>query len=318
MENQEKIYNQIITVAKKAETGDFAAMENVWSRVESKLDKKVLKKENHLWKKIAVAASLLLIVSVVYQFNKTDVLPQKNNNPVVVKETIPESEIQNNTAVTAISKKEKVTLTKNAEKILKDEIKTDQTVAAIQETEPVTAAAPLQKPEIKGEISAKVNAYNTASANNNGYFYKGRIFDAIGVHHSIEKNQGTDDEAEKKQENVVLAKKTPLVVIDGKAITYEKDANPISEKAKLARLQEDDLEEVVMLNEPLYIINGVEYSEESLFGENPTSPYYPLDRQEIETISILKDKKILALYGEKGKKGVVIITTKKAKPLLKN
>ena len=68
MENQDKIFNQIKTAAEKAETKDFPSMENVWARVEGKLDKKVLKKENTLWKKIAVAATILLVISIGYQY----------------------------------------------------------------------------------------------------------------------------------------------------------------------------------------------------------------------------------------------------------
>ncbi|RZJ33063.1 MAG: DUF3520 domain-containing protein, partial [Flavobacterium sp.] len=47
-------------------------MDKVWSRVEEKLDKKEDRKVIALWKKVAVAASLLLLVSVGYQFFKSD------------------------------------------------------------------------------------------------------------------------------------------------------------------------------------------------------------------------------------------------------
>ena len=72
-----------------------------------------------------------------------------------------------------------------------------------------------------------------------------------------------------------------------------------------------------MLPDPLYIINGVSYSEKELFGSKPSSPYAPLSKLKIETISILQDEKATAIYGEKGKKGVVIITTKTGKPSFK-
>ena len=50
-----------------------------------------------------------------------------------------------------------------------------------------------------------------------------------------------------------------------------------------------------------------EYSEKEVFGPNPTSPYYPLNKQEIESISIYQDEEAIELYGEKGNKGVVVI-----------
>jgi TonB-dependent starch-binding outer membrane protein SusC len=53
--------------------------------------------------------------------------------------------------------------------------------------------------------------------------------------------------------------------------------------------------------DPLYIIDGVETA---LNGLSPN---------EIETIDILKDASSLAIYGQKGSNGVVIITTKKGK-----
>jgi TonB-linked SusC/RagA family outer membrane protein len=54
--------------------------------------------------------------------------------------------------------------------------------------------------------------------------------------------------------------------------------------------------------EPLYVIDGIETN-----GLNGLSPY------EIETIDILKDASSLAIYGQKGANGVVVISTKKGK-----
>lgn len=53
---------------------------------------------------------------------------------------------------------------------------------------------------------------------------------------------------------------------------------------------------------PLYVIDGIETS-----GISNLSP------NEIETIDILKDASSLAIYGQKGANGVVIVTTKKGK-----
>lgn len=54
--------------------------------------------------------------------------------------------------------------------------------------------------------------------------------------------------------------------------------------------------------DPLYIIDGIEAS--SLNGLSPN---------EIETIDILKDASSLAIYGQKGSNGVVVVSTKKGK-----
>lgn len=55
-------------------------------------------------------------------------------------------------------------------------------------------------------------------------------------------------------------------------------------------------------NNPLYVIDGIEA--ENINGLNPN---------DIATIDILKDASSLAIYGQKGSNGVVLITTKKGK-----
>ena len=64
MEQNDKIFEQFKNLAQSSEVPPFSSIDKVWDKVEHKLDKKVLKKENKLWKKIAVAASVLLIISI--------------------------------------------------------------------------------------------------------------------------------------------------------------------------------------------------------------------------------------------------------------
>ncbi|TWI03260.1 Ca-activated chloride channel family protein [Flavobacterium tiangeerense] len=94
MDNQEKIFNKIKNASQKAEEKNFPAMEKVWMRVEEKLDKKEDKKAIALWKKLTIAASLLLFFSLGYQFIKTDskvVKPSgtKENSVVIQEKTEP-------------------------------------------------------------------------------------------------------------------------------------------------------------------------------------------------------------------------------------
>jgi TonB-dependent SusC/RagA subfamily outer membrane receptor len=111
-----------------------------------------------------------------------------------------------------------------------------------------------------------------------------------------------------KENKVSSAKKEkPLLVFDDK----------VSNKQTVKEVEMDEIESIIVLPDPLYIINGVEYTEKELFGPNPTSPYTPLNEQEIDSISILQDEKATSIYGEKGKKGVVIISTKNGKPAAK-
>jgi predicted metal-dependent TIM-barrel fold hydrolase len=119
--------------------------------------------------------------------------------------------------------------------------------------------------------------------------------------------------AEKSQERA--KKSSPLVVIDNTALS---DSNASKRERimqeELSNFKPENLESVIVLDNPLYIIDGHYFSEDDLFGPQPKSPYAPLNHQDIKTIVILKDTDAVSKYGEKGKKGVVIITTKTGKP----
>ena len=73
-------------------------------------------------------------------------------------------------------------------------------------------------------------------------------------------------------------------------------------------------------NQPLYIIDGVPYSSETIGSLNTsgmmptmTSPLNSINPSDIESIEILKDADATAIYGSRGANGVVLITTKKGK-----
>lgn len=73
-------------------------------------------------------------------------------------------------------------------------------------------------------------------------------------------------------------------------------------------------------NNPLYIIDGVPYSSQSI-GSNATSGNMPAENSplnsinpaDITAIEVLKDADATAIYGSRGANGVVLITTKKGK-----
>lgn len=73
-------------------------------------------------------------------------------------------------------------------------------------------------------------------------------------------------------------------------------------------------------NQPLYVIDGVPYSSETIgsiatSGTAPslTSPLNSINPSDIESIEVLKDADATAIYGSRGANGVVLITTKKGK-----
>lgn len=264
-------------------------MDKVWSRVDEKLDAKILVKKSNLWRKIAVAASIVAVISIAYQFLKPTT------------EIIPPTELQQNTTIVQEQVEEPKTATENPSKIIKEDAKKilEKQIA----TENAVAATPVAE-QVKAEptVEVKTNAAEEKDDNKSNYILRGKVFDAIGVHHTTQEPAVTESQKTEPQE--VDKKAPPLVVVDGKK----------SEQKTLSKMNGDDIESIVILKEPLYIINGVHYSEEDLFGAKPTSPYAPLDQQDITTITILQDEEAIEKYGEKGKKGVVIITTKTGKP----
>lgn len=309
MDNQDKIINQIKAAAQKAEQQDFPGMEKVWARVDEKLDQRALQTKNRVWKKIAIAASVLLLVSLGYQLFKPSETNQKTNEVIVQKDSA-------NPIVPKETEKVVTTIIDTAK--ISRVIKETQTVAAKNIQDKPTAAAAVALQEVQAVSEEKTNGAEKMRfkkerlSKSTSNFSRGAIYEAIEVQ-SAYANASVQDSAPMAKMASVAA---PLVVMNGKVISGSKYKS-IQETKKeiLSNLDHEELESLIILKEPLYIINGVEYSEASLFGPNPSSPYAPLNRQKIETLEILQNEEATAKYGDKGKKGVVIITTKNGIPL---
>ena len=88
MNSEDKIYNKIKNASHKGEK-DFPGMDKVWNRVEEKLDNTIVVQKKNTWQKLAIAATVLLSFSIIYQFvgnEETFKGKIKNNeaNPVIV------------------------------------------------------------------------------------------------------------------------------------------------------------------------------------------------------------------------------------------
>lgn len=300
MENQDKLYEQFQQASRKAEGKDFPAMDKVWARVEDKLDHKVLKTQNKLWKKIAIAASFLLLFTLGYQAFKEAEVIVAPENPVVNSEIEPIKEdaivLEEQDAITAPLP---LVSPKQADKIIQDKIKPQDGVAVVENAAP--------QAEESFAASDKV-AEKDSDEKNKGYF-ETRKFNAKSV-----QNSWIAEEAVADSQEQTVKKQDPLFVVDGKALLKTKKE---SEALLRSKATTDDVESFDVLTNPLYIINGVEYSEEELFGTHPTSPYFPLNKQEIISTTVFQGESALNLYGEKGKNGVVVIVTKNGKPVKK-
>ena len=298
--DQDKLHEQLKKAAQNAESREFPALEKVWARVEDKLDHKALKRQNRRWKLMAAAASILLIASLGYQFFKPqDILIEPKTQVVATdttktKRVIPNPEVQ---TIVAVPETENPQIRKDAQTVLQKQIQSQQTVVNHAPLPAAVKEMPLAKPAAEAISASKETA---AKDQDDAAKSMERKFEARSVRHEAESNF-----APNKQRIQIGKKQDPLVVINGNAVQNA----PASET--LAKLDPEMLDSIEVLPNPLYIINGVEYSEESLFGPHPTSPYAPLNKQEIESLTIYKSQEAVSRYGQKGAQGVVVITTKK-------
>lgn len=287
--NDETLYNKIKQAAKNAENKDFRAMDKVWNRIDEKLDSNVLVKQKYKWKKLAIAASVLLVVSLAFLVNNREA-PTNNQEQIVVADSL---KIIDTSTRIVIQENRNPMIKDEAPAILRKQIEKTSAVAVEQATiSDVEVLEPIQTTESLEEKRVSNKVMHIAPN-----------FEARGV--------------QRINDNIVIEavsakKETPLLVVDGEAVKegrqYQKSLD-----AALKQVANGD-EDIIVLTEPLYIINGVHYSEQEMFGENPTSPYAPLTKQEIETLTILQGEKAISIYGKKGSKGVVLITTKGGKP----
>ena len=316
MDNQDKLFDKIKQASQNAEFKDFPGMEKVWSRVEDKLDKKEDKKTIALWKKIAIAASLLLLISLGSQFLHTD----KNTVTGTPKMVIQETEKENSPKPVLDKKNTSTGIVSNEEgvKILENQTKSKERVAIQESIAPNTElvqAAPA--PRIAADAVVVAAPVTEESIEEDDKIISKKELSSESLYlRSQERESAKVAFADKSAQRA--KKSAPLVILNGNAMAHSDEAKKDKMmQNELPNLNPENVDSLVVLDEPLYIIDGIYYSENDLFGNNPTSPYAPLDKQDIKTITILQDLEATSKYGERGKKGVVIITTNTGKPALK-
>jgi hypothetical protein len=300
MDNQDNLFNKIKSAAENAETKEFPGMEKVWSRIDAKLDTKVEQKNNSNWKILLIAASVLLLVSIGYQFFKAEERIEIPQNEVVKSDANENSKSELKMDTNSITNPN---IKANANTILEKQIASQNQVASNFSSSLNDDDKGIATDSIIGKNTAS-GTYNLTSKKSTSKWYGNNNFESRGVvQEESNKIAYSITVKETKEEDKKLE---PLVIVNGEV-----------SKKQLSNLDEEEIDSVLELPEPLYIINSVYYTEKELFGPNPTSPYAPLNKQKIETISVLQPEKAVTIYGEKGKKGVVIVTTKDGKPLPK-
>lgn len=294
MGTEEKLYKKIQQAAENAEQKDFPGIEKIWARVEDKMETQTLQKEKHLWKKLAVAASVVLVGTLTFfllQEKENVVIPENTITTVdTTKKNIQKPESTNGLVNSSPEIKKEAEQILQQQIVIQNNIVINDTINYTSKKE-VMISTPIAVDEVQEMAKTNViptfnnnSISNTASLNNMGYLAKGKRYDV------------TINSSETIKEKDKTRKNDDLVVINGEA-----------NKKSLSEINLDEVVSIVKLKEPIYFINGVEYSEESLFGKNPTSPYAPLNKQKIDKIEVIQPADAVKIYGKKGEKGVVLI-----------
>lgn len=301
MNTEDKIYQKIQQASEKMPNDSFPGMDKVWSRVEEKLDTNVLKKENNRWKKFSIAAAVIIVGTLVYQLSQPENIIITNET-VVTFDTLQPIFAEPEDVIVAT---EKLIIKEDKETILQKVIEKPKLVLA-EEVIIKNDAFFDEEPVVKNdEVLSEVITQ--------GYQVNQKVNESIKADDKDKLSFAPETRAKRSdlQSNFAAStpeesgkKLPPLVIINGEN----------SKVSDLKNIPKEDLEAVIVLNDPTYIINGVMYTEQELFGPNPSSPYAPLHKQDIISTTILQEEDALKAYGEKGKKGVVIIKTKDGKP----
>ena len=274
MGTEEKLYKKIQQAAQNAEQKDFPGMENVWARVENKLETQTLQKEKHLWKKIAVAASIVLVGTLAFlllQPKENIIVPENTISAIdTTKNEIPTPESANGFATT------NPVIKKDAKEILQQQIVIQNNIV-INDTinyssrKEVTIHNPMMLEEVQAKTSFAPELRNDAS---NAAFLSNQGFAAKGKAYSITTVSAEDI----SQEPIKEMMNNDFVIIRGQI--SQESANG---------------------NEPLIVLNNHLVTKAILNDIDPNS---------IASVTVLKNQAAISLYGEKGKNGAIVLTTK--------
>ena len=274
MGTEEKLYKKIQQAAQNAEQKDFPGMENIWTRVENKLETQTLQQEKHLWKKIAVAASIVLVGTLAFlllQPKENIIVPENTITAIdTTKNEIPTPESANGFATT------NPVIKKDAKEILQQQIVIQNNIV-INDTinyssrKEVTMHTPMMLEEVQAKTSFAPELRNDAS---NAAFLSNQGFAAKGKAYSITTVSAEDI----SQEPIKEMMNNDFVIIRGQI--SKESANG---------------------NEPLIVLNNHLVTKAILNDIDPNS---------IASVTVLKNQAAISLYGEKGKNGAIVLTTK--------
>lgn len=336
MENQDKLYNQFKDAAGKAEGKGFDRMEAVWNRVEEKLDSKKERKPAAWFKYAGVAALILLFATIgtfIFKDSNTVTTPHAlpQNNVV----TIDTAKVERTVGPSAEKPKEEVVVNEKTEKI---------SVKAFYKDDTTNRDSILFSPNTKyARISITSNSASASAPNYNSYSKSSRDLGrpstsmgyltneqakekiSVGAAYSIEavEDRANATVVERLQGQVAglnidagssqsgAAKKSSAK----EPVAYESYMNenyyPINGENEVGTDSSIILRGVGSIDgnaNPLFIVDGIPVDEEG---------FRSINKNEIESISILKHAAATSIYGNRGTNGVIVVTTRNHKKLSK-
>ena len=297
MENFNNIDQLFNEESKKSEENtDFPGFEKVWEKVEARLDKAENKKRIiPIWLPYSIAASLAITIGLAYFFNQKNELP---NTSITSNNNIENSVNQNYTIISDSSKIAAIdeTVKNNIQKLSINNIESSSTKKASQK---VLSNAESIKPALVQDT--ELYEVNSDKEKENLV-----LADA----ENLKKEDSNPVLASGFVQNQEVVKTYAIKEARAgfnnlqRAIPQESHVT-LAESTDVSGISDDDFSDVkIAMNknsQPLYIVDG--YVADANFLKN-------YNVKKITSLNIVEGKNAVELYGNSGKKGVVVITTK--------
>ncbi|MCR5862919.1 TonB-dependent receptor plug domain-containing protein [Flavobacterium sp. J372] len=290
MENQDKLYQQFKDAADKAESKGFDCMEAIWNRVEEKLDEKK-RRVIPIWQYVSIVAILLICLTVGGYIitNNTSVtapkaLPENEVSTVIdtqkVNDVLDPEKVKDEEEVVVNEPARTLYSSKSAER--NDSKTSPDTKLQEGHTELDEVVVDVQMPPVKeryvGSAIAPEKSNDSLNAGTGMAMLHNKNMKAIG--------QGTIEQSPRATFVQNMEGQFPGVKVE--------TGKPFGTTIRIGSNAKG-------FPEPMYVIDGM-IANYSIFKQ--------LDPKKIESVSILKDEGARAIYSDRGKDGVIIITTK--------
>jgi Ca-activated chloride channel family protein len=310
MEDQDKIYRDFKDASDKAEAKGFDRMEAVWNRVEQKLDEKKKPREAIYWKYAAVAAVLLLCLTVGTFIFRNDgqpvapnVLPE-NNVTVIdtqkVKEAFDPAKERQEEVVVNEDKPGKEGNTKSYT------IKFPKHFGAtssekVVESGDIAVASPSNNSYDEeadyGYMPLPKKAITVTSEIINGPPKISYEQSLQGQVQGLEISTGTGQRGHKITGEITTSNIPPVELQDKIKLTQ----SPGSANSTVILRGTVSITQNI---EPLYVIDGV---------PSNAKEFKKLNTNKISNVSVIKGSDATSMYGNRGSNGVIVVSTNRTK-----